>query len=772
MISSAARPSFTSLLLIAIGCAALAWFTRSVNAVWVAPNAEYVEAGYADAEVLTSPEADGLYHMRRVHRAIEEGEIAGSDPRLNFPHGSLIPWPAYADSAAFSLLGLFAPEDLAARRVFIETWMARFPLIYGVITSFLLALFAGALLRSNLAAIVAGSISAMSYGAVHYSVPGIADHHAWVSLLNFLAMLICTMAWRRDRLLDPHRSLNLGAAAGVMMGLSLGSWVASLLWLGALQLGLFLTWLRARDETAQGLRNFGLAFHAAALLLVLPAAKSSAWTAEYPWMVVNLSWFHPTVLLLGLLVFLPKRGGRIPVFAVPAAILALGGVVLAFNLGPGAGIREGFAWVSRADEFMSGIAESSRLLDGYSDWVGFGFYLLPLLWVWLALRWWRGQSELAALLVLIPLSFGQAFTQIRFIEAAIGPAALAFAWACTQLPKLNRSPAWISLPVGLALGIFVGGVNWVSGMASYAWTDQAAPSQRHLLEWIDARVPSASPIAEAEASVLAPWDWGHAIEWRTGFASLATNFGSYVGFDGYRAPAKFFLSADREAARALLAEHGVRFVVRNSRLTLAMDQLQRSYGEGLPAGGFVGSFEDAKGRTRTEFTPLWFDTMAAALGVGVATSPSGAVPGLGDPDGPHGPGRPIDFLRLVHVSPIPDDHPAHGGMVQPHGLIWEHVPGAAVSIAAEQGQSLRVELGIRVGMNGKEIIAFLYRDMAAADAGRAKLRLPYNTALANGDAEVAYAKWELLAADGSVVKQGELIISEEAVVDGLPVQLD
>ncbi len=772
MSSSAARPSTLHLLLIAIGCAALACFVRIGNAVWVQPHAEYVEAGYAVEGRLTSPEADGLYHMRRVHRAIEEGEIAGSDPRLNFPHGSKIPWPAYADSAAYSLLGLFAPEDLDARRAFLETWMARLPFLYGVATSFLLALFAGALLRSQLAAIVAGSISALSYGAVHYSVPGIADHHAWVSMLNVLAMLICSMAWRRVCLIDPQRSLHLGAAAGVMMGLSLGSWVASLLWLGALQLGLVLTWLRARDETAHGLRNFGLAFHAAALLLVLPAALSSEWATEFPWMVVNLSWFHPIELLLGLLIFLPKHGGRVPLLAIPAAIFAVGALLVALDIGPGAGIREGFAWVSRADEFMSGIAESSRLFDGYRDWVGLGFFLLPLLWLWIAMRWWRGQSEFAALLILIPLSFGQALTQIRFIEAAIGPAALGFAWACTQFPKWNHARAWISLPTGLAAGVLVAGTYWLNGFASFTWTDRAAPAQRHLLEWIDAHAPSSTPIAEAEASVLAPWDWGHAIEWRTGFASVATNFGSYVGVDGYRAPAKFFLSRDPQAARELLRAHQVRYLVRNSRLTLAMDQLQRSYGEDLLEGGFVRSFEDAQGHTRTEFTPLWFDSMAAALGVGVAASPSGVLPGLGDFDGPEGPGRPIDYLRLVHVSPIPDDHPAHGGMIQPYGLVWEHVAGAAVSVAAERGQTLSVELGIRVGMNGKEIIAFLYRDRVEAQGGRAALRLPYNTALANGDAEVAYANWELRAADGSVVRQGELFISEEAVVSGLPVALD
>ena len=46
-----------------------------------------------------------------------------------------------------------------------------------------------------------------------------------------------------------------------------------------------------------------------------------------------------------------------------AGILALLGLALAFiDAGPGAGIREGFEWVSRADLFMSGVNESRPLL--------------------------------------------------------------------------------------------------------------------------------------------------------------------------------------------------------------------------------------------------------------------------------------------------------------------------------------------------------------------------------------------------------------------------
>jgi len=214
-------------------------------------------------------------------------------------------------------------------------------------------------------------------------------------------------------------------------------------------------------------------------------------------------------------------------------------------------------------------------------------------------------------------------------------------------------------------------------------------------------------------------------------------------------------------------------VVRSSRMTLSMDQLQRSYGEGLPEGGFIRKFDDARGRERTSFAPAWFDSMAASLGVGVMPRPDGGFPGLGDPDGPRdpkGPGgsrNPLGFLRLVHVSPVADNHPAHGGAVQPHGLIWEHVPGARVVVDSEAGQELRVELGIQVGFAGEEVISFLYR---AADPR--EVRVPYATALPNGDAEVVYAKWQLVDANGQLVREGELILSEEAVQNGEEVRVD
>ncbi len=729
------RPPLGTLLLIATVCVIVAAWVRASHSNWVAPLEPYVEAGYAQADALTSFEPDGLYHMRRVARALEEGSIAGTDPLLNYPDGAAIPWPPYADRASLALSRLTAPEEAPARAAFLERRLSQLPFLYGLASCALLCVAAGSLFRSRAAAMVTGLSYALCYGAVHYQVPGIADHHAWVSLLNFAALVICARAWRFSHLCDARRSAHQGVAAGVLMGLSLGSWVASLLWLGALQLALGLLWVQAGrtgryQQLAGGLRAFGLSFHAAALLLLLPAALASPWRETHPWMVVNLSWFHPVELLLGLAVFLPRRTGRFPALAVPAAIGVVAALLLALNLGPGAGMREGFAWVSRADEFMSGIAESNRLSWKYLGWTGLGVFLLPFIilgWKDRTVR--RGRPEFAALGMVLLLAWLQAITQIRFVEAMMGPAALAYGWLVAGVLRRGmvwlpqRAAAWRARPAAMRLAItfvvaLVSSLSLVGIQAASAITagggaarlDDAPAARRHLLEWIGARSSSPS-LTEAEGSVLAPWDWGHEIEWRTGLASVATNFGSYVGVEGYRAPARFFLATDPAQAKAILDRHQVRYVVRSSRLTLAMEQLQRSYGEGLPEGGFVEQFEDAQGRERLRFQPAWFDTMAAALGVGVLPRPDGGFPGLGDPDGPQLPSTgtgqraPLDFLRLVHVSPIPDAHPQHGGLVQPFGLIWEHVQGAQVSIAAESGQELRVELGIQVGFAGEEVIS-------------------------------------------------------------------
>lgn len=815
-----ARPPRAALVTVAVVCALLAAWVRWAHDGRAWRLESLSEHAPPQAGAWFSDEPDGLYHMRRVERALQQGgAVAGTDPLLNAPHGAPIPWPPYADRAAHALLAPLAPDEPAARRAYVERWSGWLPFLWSCLAVGFLAYATGRLASRSgaeparrrggvLAAACAGAVGAGQYAAVHYASPGVADHHAWVSLLNLGVLLALMHGWTRERLDDARGSWHRGIGAGVLMGLSLGSWAASLLHLLAFQAAFGLLLVRHARRPMAGLRGFGIGFHLAAAAVLLPAVWASPWRDTHPWMVVNLSWFHLVHLLLGAAVFLPLRAdgtwrGLHPL-ALPLILVTGLLALIGLDLGPGAGIREGFAWVSRADEFMAGIAESEPLLGGalgsHLHWTSWSFFLLPFAWLLLCVdAWRRGRTRTLPLLVLLPMLFVQTANQIRFAEALAFPAALLFGLAASVLlarvrigsadregGSRSRGGRALQLGAGLLLGFALvpsGVLRAHAGwFAHEPAPDVARNAERALLEWIAQRDPQAhamDPTLSADGeeldvvSVLAPWDRGHAIEWVCGLASVATNFGSYVGIDGYRAPSRFFLARDSTMAEALLREHRVRWVLRPSRLTLSMDQLQRAHGEGLPVGGFVETTTDERGRRRDRFKPAWFDTFAARLGVPLLEAPDGDRPGLGDPDGPDGPQAPLRFLRLVHVSPLADEDPRHGGLTQPFGLIWQHVPGAHLTVDAEAGDTLEVDLGIRVVFADDPLIEFRHRDsVTATAAGPLTLRLPYNTALPNGDAHVLQATWRLSSADGTPRATGPLHIPEEAVQQGSPVPLD
>jgi len=720
-----------------------------------------------------SDEPDGLYHMRRVQRALQEGGVAATDPKLNAPDGAAIPWPPYADMVHAALLAPFAPSgDAQQQAQFIETRLAWFPFIWSLCTVALLVIATARLTASVFAAGIAGMTFAGQYAAAHYSAPGIADHHAWVSLLNTLALVLCMLAWPKLRGMGRRKAAVWGALAGAVMGLSLGSWVASLLWLGALQLAMGILLLRDHRAEIVGLRAFALSFHIAAALLLLPAILASPWRESHAWMVVNLSWFHFAELLAGAVCFAVPRRKEIHPWLLPVGMLVVAAGLVAMNIGPGAGIREGLAWVSRGDEFMSGIAESEPLLGSaqgsFLSWTSWSYFLLPIAFFVMLRELLRaGRLELLPLLVLLPLAAAQSWTQIRFAEALAPVAALAFALSFKQVfARAEGMPATAQALLACLLGLLLV-PDGALRRAPAKEADLARNAHRHLVEWVGLQT------ARAGQSVLAPWDWGHAIEWSTPFASVATNFGSYVGETGYRAPSRFFLATDARQAQQVLETHQVRYVIRPSRLILSLQQLQRGFGDGLRPGGFVTNRTDAQGRERSEFTPAWFDSMAACLGYSGYASPSGVLPGLGDPDGPDGPRPPLSFLRLVAVSPAADPHPGLGGVAQPFGLIWEHVQGARVQADLLVGQQFEVELGIQAISDERSLLGFLYRHRVAATAAQAaEIRVPYNTALSNGQCSVDYARWRVLDSAGAELRSGEFVISEEAVQLGETIRIE
>ena len=719
-----------------------------------------------------SRDPDGLYHARRVERVFREGlPVAGTDPFLDFPHGARIPWPPYYDLAAWAALAPFAPEEADPRHAYLERALATLPALFGV-ASALLAALAGWLLAGIGAAALAGLYAALCWGSINYSHVGIGDHHAWVSMLNALLLLLLTLAVRRGALRSRGRGLAWGAACGALAGVLVGSWVAALLYVLAVQL--VLAWLlvvRAR-QPLPGVAALGFAFHAVALAVLFPAVLASPWREDLPWIVVNLSWFQPALLALGALAFVPPlvlergalaprtRAARLYAPALALAILA-GALILALSgSGPARGIAEGFAWVSRADRFMDTVLESKPLLGGGEPGgsalflaLGYGVLALPLAWgaaAWLAFR--RGQLELLPWVVAVPPLLAQALAQRRFADALAVPMAVLLGWGFARL--VRRVPAQLAAPAGLALALAaqlpsLGAVTDARD-TSTRWKvgtrEDHILGERRLFEWLRERTSEG-----AGDSVLCHWDRGHTIEWVAWRPSVATNFGSYVGEDSYRDPARFFLSEDLESACALLERRRVRHVVAPASLEAAVESMERI---ARVDGG--EPFAAARGG-RTVATSRWWRALGGRLLRG------GAAPETPGANGT-APAPALDFLRLVHVSPFRDTRFADPrGGAQPAGFVWERVAGARLDARGVPGDELGVRLEIDYPGAAYSIV---WRATAVADgSGLARVRVPYATDAPNGDGLVRNARWSLGG------RGGVLEVPERAVSSGEALEL-
>lgn len=701
-----------------------------------------------------SIDPDGLYHLRRLERTHVEGwPVAERDTAMNYPEGANIPWPPYYTYFLNAFLGPLAPEDEAQRREFFERSASKIPLILGILTSLLVALAARRIGGAH-AGWLAGTYHALTFGSVHYSIPGLVDHHAWVALLAGAMFWLLSEALQGDGWTSSKSALGFGAAIGLLAGLNLGSWVASLIFLLEVQLVLAVLLFENARRPLLRLPEFGMALHGAALLALFPAVWTSPWKADFPWMVVNLSWFHLWYLVLGFLIFLPFRWlsvqsiwwRRYPL-VVSGGLLFLGAVLFLIGVGPAAGIREGFAWVSRADRFMAGIAESEPLiggnpqLPGAFEWMGFGILLVPVVWgcgVWHFIR--KRERTFLPWLVFLPLLFVQALLQRRFADVLAVPMAVVLAWGIVQMPIFLRLPRRSKLPLSLFVALLLQGPSLLSTYDRLAHRSAEPTSTANWLngayrlehEWLR---EFTSP---GDYAVLSDWDQGHALEWVAQRNSVATNFGSYIGVDGFRAPAKVFTARDFHEAETILLRHKVRYVQTLSKFCqnypLLLNTASAGEGSGTPL-------------------PRWKDSLLRLL-----------MPIEGNYL-PEGRSEPIPYLRLLHVSAFLDPTPRvrlGSSRSVPAGWVWEYVQGADLQAQGTPGDVLQIRLQIDFPTG----TTYVYEAQATAgQEGEARLRVPYATDVPAGEGVVRNAQWKFGGREGS------LRIPESAVQEGLAVRV-
>lgn len=788
--------TFTGRVGLAVGVAALvllfSWFVREANQMRMPAPGSSTEAGEeADSEKESADwyswDPDGMYHMRRLQRWFEEGTVAGFDPRLNHPEGSAIPWPPYYTYVLGALLSPGAPDparEPEALRAHIEegvaSWPVRFAILGALVAAWIAWRWAG-----PFAALLAGLNLPLVHGALHYGIAGNGDHHAFVTLLTLAMMACVTEACIDRRLESPRAGLAWGVAAGGIAGLLIGSWAGGLMYVLLVQGALAFLIFRHTRRPLPALASFGLAYHLTAAAVLAPAVLSSPWIESSPWMVVNLSYFHGLHLLLGAAVFVPmpflKRESAIArhyPWCVGGALGALYALAFAFDVGPAQGIREGFAWAGRTNDFMAYILESQPLvgngkgLASLTRALGWGALLAPVAWVaavWISRRE-RSWARLP-LLVAIPVLFQQALVQQRFAELLAGPLSVLLAFgvvtACRAVaPRLPASLRNLPKPL-LALGALLlcalsnpatawplakrgfGGGRLFSetrgGPATYL---QGA--QRKLYERL-----RALPRDEAAPGVLAGWEHGHGIEWGADRPSVGTNFGIYVGEDSYLDPWRFFLMEDPAEAEAILERRRCRYVMITSRHPRLLPTALRILQPGTLAD-YIARDSATTGTTRGRF----YRSLGGRLllhGYELDTS-------TGQPRGDS-----LDFLRLVHISAerISDFEIRYMPGPLPLGYLWEHVPGARVEVAGTAGEEVELALDLDCDHDDVSYSLRWIRHATVEDDGFARIRIPYATDAPNGDLRsLGRARWK--HASGS----GTLEVPESAVLTGAKIRIE
>jgi len=237
------------------------------------------------------------------------------------------------------------------------------------------------------------------------------------------------------------------------------------------------------------------------------------------------------------------------------------------------------------------------------------------------------------------------------------------------------------------------------------------------------------------------------IEWAAARPTVATNFGLYVGEDGFRDPARFFLEEDPAAAEALLARRRVGHVLVTSDLPDHLNSMLLAVDPSLRSR-YV---EQAIG-TGGSLAPEWFRTLGARLLFdGAVFGPAGAgVP-------------PLDCLRLVFVSGLRDPERTLRSADEPSpaGFLWERVAGARVEVRAEPESELEVRIVVDYPRAGHRLV-WEHRARAGAD-GVARLRVPYATTEPNGLGRAVESSWSIAGRSGSLALSGQAVLAGETV---------
>jgi dolichyl-diphosphooligosaccharide--protein glycosyltransferase len=573
-------------------------------------------------------------------------------------------------------------------------------------------------------AVVSALILSVLSAHFWYSQIGFVDHHAAVALVS-TGLLASTMTLLDRHARDPEgrEAGRRAVATGVVLALALLLWPGSLLHAGLVQAGL-LIYLLSRS-TAQEATVFALRFallHVVAFALVLPFGLASDWPQWGAYSPVVLSRFQPWWFgLFGLFGVACAAAWRRPLLggsrgrrmssAVVTGLLLLGGSALALSDLP-SGAGDAWRWLARTESFQAGVGESLPLF-GAAGRFGVGLAVSRLSWFVLlfpvallvALRWAWTRPNRPALLLWLGWSAGlfvATLLQRRFFNSFSVAMALVMGWSVCQVYR--GLPAWLprgavarragraALVAGLIALLYPLAATYHHHVVNELWpsdTPQRIRSwfvkHRSLIEmarWLDRKTPPTSGWMDTsrrpEYAVLAPWEFGHVIEYAARRPTVTNNFGDDIGERNFHLARRYYQSRER-AASEILDRLGARYVIA---------QLRHGFLDEEPVEGSV-------------FWALY-----------LYDGSESEHPAPQDPPA-------LERHRLVYESrPWARDAAASPAFFK----VFEHVAGARIAGRAAPGARVSVSLPLRTN-RPRELV---YRAHTLADAGgRYALRVPY-----------------------------------------------
>lgn len=477
----------------------------------------------------------------------------------------------------------------------------------------------GYVIGPTVAAVLAALCYATSPIAVWYGAAGRIDHHVLIAFLlalhlGVMAQIFVCGLFESDRSLAQERSLDAtlgGLSAGVIAGFALLTWLASAIFVALAGLTFWVAAAGSRSERVVDARRAGMLYFAAAGVVTFVPAWLSPWNEVQPWSLVNLTRGVPISLFvasfaLTLPCWLPGQcvsrelrglrerwiGSLVPPLVVLLAYFAMPG----FR----EGVQEGLAWASRGNLFMDVVGESRPLVEvgggvllrGLLVDLGWAGAALGIIVLWLivatvnAIDRTRGglRAEARFYLFLNLCVFAYlAIEQRRFGNSLAVPLAVSVGCVggltigrienCYTKDLTSRAVALAGLVISIVLGY--GAISQGRALANPdpAVLADTRDWRREViggLRWMRTETPSPGPWDLAEAAqdycVLSSWTMGHLIEYHARRPVVATNFGSFVGEENFRASAQALLERDPARFDEALEALGADYVVVTPRI--------------------------------------------------------------------------------------------------------------------------------------------------------------------------------------------------------------